>query len=196
MTSQETHVVSSSDENSTAVTRGRVKWFNNRAGYGFITVSSGEYTNEDVFVHHSAVQVKQEQYRYLVQGEFVDFKLCAVSGEGHKWQAGDVSGVDGQKLMCETRLESRASRPARKDTSSETTRPRYVSRENPDQSHYRVRSRGSGPREGDEWMLVRRKPQSMQRDRSTSTQSPHKETMKARNSRQGDYRVLDNNGDA
>ena len=50
-----TQVVSSSDENSSAVTRGRVKWFNNRAGYGFITVSSGEHKNEDVFVHHSAV---------------------------------------------------------------------------------------------------------------------------------------------
>ena len=196
MTSQETHVVSSSDENSNAVTRGRVKWFNNRAGYGFITVSNGDHKNEDVFVHHSAVQVKQEQYRYLVQGEYVDFKLCAVSGEEHKWQAGEVSGVDGEKLMCETRLESRATRTNRKETSSETPRVRHSSRDQPEQSHYRVRSRGSGPREGDEWMLVRRKPQSQQRDRSTSTQSPHKETMRARNPRQGDYRMLDNDGDA
>ena len=191
MTSQETHVVSSSDENSSAVTRGRVKWFNNRAGYGFITVSSGEHKNEDVFVHHSAVQVKQEQYRYLVQGEYVDFKLCAVSDEAHKWQAGEVSGVDGEKLMCETRLDSRASRTNRKETTTTDT-----SRVRQEQSHYRVRSRGSGPREGDEWMLVRRKPHTQQRDRGTSTQSPQKETMRARNPRQGDYRVLDNDGDA
>jgi cold shock CspA family protein len=191
MTSQETHVVSSSDENSSAVTRGRVKWFNNRAGYGFITVSSGEHKNEDVFVHHSAVQVKQEQYRYLVQGEYVDFKLCAVSDEAHKWQAGEVSGVDGEKLMCETRLDSQASRTNRKETTTTDT-----SRVRQEQSHYRVRSRGSGPREGDEWMLVRRKPHTQQRDRGTSTQSPQKETMRARNPRQGDYRVLDNDGDA
>lgn len=191
MTSQETHVVSSSDENSSAVTRGRVKWFNNRAGYGFITVSSGEHKNEDVFVHHSAVQVKQEQYRYLVQGEYVDFKLCAVSDEAHKWQAGEVSGVDGEKLMCETRLDSRASRTNRKETTTTDT-----SRVRQEQSHYRVRSRGSGPREGNEWMLVRCKPHTQQRDRGTSTQSPQKETMRARNPRQGDYRVLDNDGDA
>jgi cold shock CspA family protein len=202
MTSQETQAVSSSDENSNVVTRGRVKWFNNRAGYGFITVSSGDHKNEDVFVHHSAVQVKQEQYRYLVQGEYVDFKLCAVNDESHKWQAGEVSGVDGEKLMCETRLESRVSRSTRGDSSGERTasRPRNVQRDTTDQSHYRVRSRGSGPREGDEWMLVRRKPssqsQSQYRDRSTSTQSPQKEPMRARNPRQGDYRVLDNNGDA
>lgn len=202
MTSQETQAVSSSDENSSAVTRGRVKWFNNRAGYGFITVSSGDHKNEDVFVHHSAVQVKQEQYRYLVQGEYVDFKLCAVSDESHKWQAGEVSGVDGEKLMCETRLESRATRTSRKDSSTTegtrtTSGPRYASRDSTEQGHYRVRSRGPGPREGDEWMLVRRKPQQSQyRDRSTSTQSPQKEPMRARNPRQGDYRVLNNDGDA
>jgi len=196
MTSQETQAVSSSDENSSAVTRGRVKWCNNRAGYGFITVSSGEHKNEDVFVHHSAVQVKQEQYRYLVQGEYVDFKLCAVSNETHKWQAGEVSGVDGEKLMCETRLETRASRTNRKETTSDTSRVRYTARDSQEQSHYRVRSRGSGPREGDEWMLVRRKSHTQQRDRSTSTQSPQKETMRVRNPRQGDYRMLDKDGDA
>ncbi|ALH23330.1 Cold-Shock Protein [Chrysochromulina ericina virus CeV-01B] len=205
MTSQETQVVSSSGESSNAVTRGRVKWFNNRAGYGFITVSSGDHKNEDVFVHHSAVQVKQEQYRYLVQGEYVDFKLCAVSNESHKWQAGEVSGVDGEKLMCETRLESRATRTTHKDSTAEGTRPtpapRHVQRDSTEQGHYRVRSRGSGPREGDEWMLVRRKPlqsqsQSQYRDRSTSTRSPQKEPMRARNPRQGDYRVLNNDGDA
>jgi len=203
MTSQETQVVSSSEENSNAVTRGRVKWFNNRAGYGFITVSSGDHKNEDVFVHHSAVQVRQEQYRYLVQGEYVDFKLCAVNDESHKWQAGEVSGVDGEKLMCETRLESRTTRSTRGDSSGESTRPvssrpRNVQRDSTEQGHYRVRSRGSGPREGDEWMLVRRKPphQSQYHDRSTNTQSPQNEPMRARNPRRGDYNVLDNNGDA
>ena len=100
---------------------------------------------------------QQEQYRYLVQGEYVDFKLCAVSDEAHKWQAGEVSGVDGEKLMCETRLESRATRTNRKETGSDTTRSGGRSRDGQEQSHYRVRSRGSGPREGDEWMLVRRK---------------------------------------
>ena len=93
MTTPETQAVSTTSETTGASTCGRVKWFNNRAGYGFITVSSGEHKGEDVFVHHSAIQVEKEQYRYLVQGEYVDFKLCEVNSETHKWQAGEVGGV-------------------------------------------------------------------------------------------------------
>ena len=45
---------------------GQVKWFNNKAGYGFITV--GETNEErDLFVHHSEIRVVQTQYKYLVQ---------------------------------------------------------------------------------------------------------------------------------
>jgi cold shock CspA family protein len=34
---------------------GRVKWFNNKAGYGFITVTDGPKSGSDVFVHHSSI---------------------------------------------------------------------------------------------------------------------------------------------
>ena len=67
MSSPETPDVSthtSSDEKATT-THGRVKWFNNKAGYGFITVTSGEHEGSDVFIHHSAIEVAKEQYRYL-----------------------------------------------------------------------------------------------------------------------------------
>lgn len=204
MSSPETHDVSDSPETISAQTRGRVKWFNNRAGYGFITVSSGEQKGTDVFVHHSAIQVKQEQYRYLVQGEYVDFKLCEVAEpQQHKWQAGEVCGVDGERLMCETRLETRATRMARKDTSTDGSRPQTsrpvtsrsteYSTSTSNATHYRVRTRGPGPREGDEWMLVRRKAPS--RDRGTTTHSPSREVMRPRNAERGNYRSLNTNGD-
>jgi hypothetical protein len=66
-----------------------------------------------VFVHHSAIKVSQEQYRYLVQGEYVEFvlsKLTATDAAAskHEFQAVDVSGVKGGKLICETRWESRS----------------------------------------------------------------------------------------
>ena len=48
---------------------GRVKWFNNDKGYGFI-----EYPeNEDIFVHYSAIKV--DGYKTLSEGQLVEFKL-------------------------------------------------------------------------------------------------------------------------
>uniref|UniRef100_A0A6C0EXA6 CSD domain-containing protein n=1 Tax=viral metagenome TaxID=1070528 RepID=A0A6C0EXA6_9ZZZZ len=91
---------------------GRVKWFNNKTGFGFISVVGGDDLYKDaseIFVHHSAVTVSQEQYRYLVEGEYVEFVVVSTDSGTHKFQAGDVRGVKGGKLFCETRHEHRAS---------------------------------------------------------------------------------------
>lgn len=49
--------------------RGRVKWFNNEKGYGFI-----EYKEkEDIFVHYSAIS--QDGYKSLTEGQYVEFNL-------------------------------------------------------------------------------------------------------------------------
>jgi len=50
--------------------RGKVKWFNNAKGYGFIAQDTGE----DVFVHYSVIQ--QDGYRSLNAGEEVEFDLA------------------------------------------------------------------------------------------------------------------------
>jgi CspA family cold shock protein len=89
---------------------GRVKWFNNKAGYGFITVTDGSKAGSDIFVHHSSIKIDTEQYKYLVQGEYVEFCLSSVSTGDHEFQAGEVSGIKGGKLMCETRNEMRTQR--------------------------------------------------------------------------------------
>lgn len=91
---------------------GRVKWFNNKTGFGFITAlseSDGLKEGSDVFVHHSSIKVAQEQYRYLVLGEYVQFELSKIadSSNKHEFQAANVSGIKGGKLICETRWESR-----------------------------------------------------------------------------------------
>lgn len=49
--------------------RGKVKWFNNAKGYGFIAQESGE----DIFVHYSVIE--QDGYRSLNAGEEVEFDL-------------------------------------------------------------------------------------------------------------------------
>ncbi len=48
---------------------GKVKWFNNEKGYGFIEYKN----NEDIFVHYSAI--KSDGYKTLKEGELVQFKL-------------------------------------------------------------------------------------------------------------------------
>jgi len=82
---------------------GCVKWFNNKVGYGFITYTDESGRNCEVFVHHSAIQVKVEQYRYLVQGEYVHFNLAKSSHKQYVINAANVRGINDGKLMCETR---------------------------------------------------------------------------------------------
>ncbi len=49
--------------------QGRVKWFNNDKGYGFIDCPQ----KEDIFVHYSAI--KQDGYKTLSEGQEVSFDL-------------------------------------------------------------------------------------------------------------------------
>ena len=54
---------------------GRVKWFNSKAGFGFVTALDNDRVEEDIFVHHSGIKVDGQLYKYLVQGEYVNFHL-------------------------------------------------------------------------------------------------------------------------
>ena len=83
---------------------GMVKWFNNKSGFGFVTVcGDGEYGGKDIFTHYSAIRVTNSQYKYLVQGEYVDFNLVKSDSDKHEFNAGDVTGVMGGPILCETR---------------------------------------------------------------------------------------------
>ena len=50
--------------------RGKVKWFNDQKGYGFITPDGG---GRDLFVHHTAIQA--EGFRTLSEGQTVEFEV-------------------------------------------------------------------------------------------------------------------------
>ena len=50
--------------------KGKVKWFNNAKGYGFL----GRDDGPDVFVHYSAI--KSEGYRSLQEGDEVEFEIA------------------------------------------------------------------------------------------------------------------------
>jgi cold shock protein len=57
------------EEGKLARTKGKVKWFNNAKGYGFI----GREYGPDVFVHYSAIT--SEGYKSLEEGDEVEFDI-------------------------------------------------------------------------------------------------------------------------
>jgi CspA family cold shock protein len=65
--------------------QGKVKWFNNSKGYGFIEQPEGG----DVFVHYSAIQ--GQGFKTLDEGQTVEFEL--------------VQGPKGQQAEKVTKLQ-------------------------------------------------------------------------------------------
>ena len=51
--------------------KGKVKWFNESKGYGFITGEDGD----DVFVHYTGIE--SEGFKTLVEGQEVEFEVVA-----------------------------------------------------------------------------------------------------------------------
>jgi CspA family cold shock protein len=67
--------------------QGKVKWFNNAKGFGFI----GQEGGSDIFVHYSAIQ--EEGFRTLKEDDLVEFEVV----EGQKGpQASEVTLVNGK----------------------------------------------------------------------------------------------------
>ena len=135
---------------------GRVKWFNNKAGYGFVTVTDGEHLGSDMFVHHSAISVINQQYKYLVQGEYVELVIEKSKGGVHEYQAVNVSGIKGGKLMCETRNEFKMAKNSYKIN---TTNVEDVGDSSITPKQYIPRLRGEGPKESEsnekkEWTVI------------------------------------------
>ncbi|SVA42672.1 uncharacterized protein METZ01_LOCUS95526 [marine metagenome] len=89
---------------------GRVKWFNNTRGYGFLTYKDENGVDLDVFVHFSSIRSQvEDSFKTLTQGEYVSFDL-ADSNKEDKLLAVNVTGVNGGPLLSDQRALNRERR--------------------------------------------------------------------------------------
>jgi cold shock CspA family protein len=82
---------------------GQVKWFDNKLGYGFITVLNNEHKETDIFVHQTNIFPLETEYRTLMKGEYVSLNVS----DDSKIQAVNVTGVLGGSLRCDEPRDSR-----------------------------------------------------------------------------------------
>ncbi|MEE2602803.1 MAG: cold-shock protein [Pseudomonadota bacterium] len=78
---------------------GRVKWFNNAKGYGFVRPDEG---GEDLFVHYSYIQM--EGYKSLKAGQPVEYEVQPANKGFHAVNLradGDYSESDHEKGAAE-----------------------------------------------------------------------------------------------
>lgn len=86
------------DKDSFGQYTGSTKWFNDKLGYGFITICDGDEKGKDIFVHHSGINPLNSNYKTLRKGEYIQFNI--ISGM-NGLQAVDVTGIKGGPLMCD-----------------------------------------------------------------------------------------------
>ena len=90
------------------MTKGQVKWFDPKKGYGFIVGPEGQY----VFVHYS--QIRVDGFKTLSDNQWVEYELVE-SDKG--WQARDVAPV------VDAPRDEPAAETAAKETTSSGSEP-------------------------------------------------------------------------
>lgn len=132
---------------------GCVKWFDNRKGFGFINNLSN---NSEVFVHHTGLNSKENCFRTLFPGEYIEYHLYH-DDQSNRDYAVNVTGVQGGSLLCEntgTRLSVRrqhepntpSTRPAREPR--EHREPREPRDQDADKGGFRKVERRGGAGSG------------------------------------------------
>ncbi len=113
--------MASSSETSNATSpelhRGVCKWFNNKKGYGFVTIVSENNKGNDIFVHQSNINPTKSTYRTLCQGEYIQFNL---GDNDNGQQAVNVRGIDNGPLMCDNIADRLRQRRSRRGGGSDT----------------------------------------------------------------------------
>lgn len=98
---------------------GQVKWFDNKLGYGFVTVLTNAHKGTDIFVHQTNINPLETEFRTLMKGEYVSLNVS----EDDKVQALNITGVLGGSLRCDeprpARRGHRGDKPSHEEKTSE-----------------------------------------------------------------------------
>lgn len=70
---------------------GRVKWFNKNDGHGFIR--NVDDPSQEIFVHHTELKVKSDCFRYLTEGEYVEYEVGLATNDKYTEQAKNITGI-------------------------------------------------------------------------------------------------------
>lgn len=136
---------------------GQCKWFNDKLGYGFVTICDGKDKGKDIFVHHSGIKPLNSNYKTLRKGEYIQFNVIdGMNG----LQAVDVRGIGGGPLMCDFVSTRKQGPGGPRSPSPEPTRE----------------ARAPGP---NQWQTVTRKPSKYgpPRDGGRPNKRPYRQAM-------------------
>lgn len=93
--------------------KGQVSWFDEKKGFGVIHYNESNNDKvQEYFVHHSEIYVNNNVFKALYKDEYVSFIHSYDENKG-KLVAKEITGVDGNKLTCETN-----NKPFTKDSNS------------------------------------------------------------------------------
>lgn len=94
---------------------GKVKWFNNAKGYGFILPEEG---GEDLFVHYSSIQM--EGYKTLKAGQLVEYETVKSPKGFHAVNIRALEGAADEETPTSTEEEAAADTEAERSPSEAT----------------------------------------------------------------------------
>jgi len=97
---------------------GKVKWFNNAKGYGFILAESG---GDDLFVHYSSIQM--DGYKTLKAGQTVEFDVQKGPKGMHAVNIRGAARDIDDSLLDHPTPSDRSDSDRDRDTVPERTRP-------------------------------------------------------------------------
>jgi CspA family cold shock protein len=136
---------------------GQCKWFNDKLGYGFVTICDGDEKGKDIFVHHSGIKPLNSNYKTLRKGEYIQFNVVdGING----LQAVDVRGIGGGPLMCD--FVSTKKVPQSPPPNYPTSQPPPPQRVNPNQFQHQQQHQQQQPYNGNmktpgQWQTVSKK---------------------------------------